>query len=174
MPLKALSTRVAGDTAKFGVSEARWSLYPMAGSAVRLRRQIHVELSREKITALNLSVDRIVQMLRQENQNTPLGEVMQGDATYLVRNRGQFNNLDDIRNLQSITNGRIRQRSTSEQRDPGNDRPRQNPGPRLAPKRKPAPEGAGSSTSILSLPISCACGASWPGSCHRPACRLPS
>ena len=40
-----------------------------------LRRQIHIELSKEKITALNLSVDRVVQMLRQENQNTPLGEV---------------------------------------------------------------------------------------------------
>ena len=40
-----------------------------------LRRQIHIELSKEKITALNLSVDRVVQTLRQENQNTPLGEV---------------------------------------------------------------------------------------------------
>ena len=48
-----------------------------------LRRQIHVELSKEKITALNLSVDRVVQMLRQENQNTPLGEIYQGDATFL-------------------------------------------------------------------------------------------
>ena len=31
---------MAGESARFGVSEARWSLYPMAGSAVRLRRQI--------------------------------------------------------------------------------------------------------------------------------------
>jgi HAE1 family hydrophobic/amphiphilic exporter-1 len=68
-----------------------------------LRRQIHVELSKEKITALNLSVDRIVQTLRQENQNTPLGEVSQGDATYLVRSQGEFTNLDDIRNLVVLT-----------------------------------------------------------------------
>jgi HAE1 family hydrophobic/amphiphilic exporter-1 len=68
-----------------------------------LRRQIHVELSKEKITALNLSVDRIVQMLRQENQNVPLGEVNQGDSTYLVRSQGQFNNLDDIRDLVVMT-----------------------------------------------------------------------
>ncbi len=68
-----------------------------------LRRQIHVELSREKITALNLSVDRVVQMLRQENQNTPLGEVSQGDATYLVRSQGEFASLDDIRNLVAMT-----------------------------------------------------------------------
>ena len=68
-----------------------------------LRRQIHIELSREKITALNLSVDRIVQVLRQENQNTPLGEVAQGDALYLVRSQGEFTNLDDIRNVVVMT-----------------------------------------------------------------------
>jgi enoyl-CoA hydratase len=38
--LQATEIRVAGESARFGVSEARWSLYPMAGSAVRLRRQI--------------------------------------------------------------------------------------------------------------------------------------
>jgi enoyl-CoA hydratase len=32
--------RVAGESARFGVSEVRWSLYPLAGSAVRLPRQI--------------------------------------------------------------------------------------------------------------------------------------
>jgi enoyl-CoA hydratase len=38
--LQATEVRVAGEGARFGVSEARWSLYPMGGSAVRLRRQI--------------------------------------------------------------------------------------------------------------------------------------
>ena len=38
--LQGTDIRVAGESARFGVSEARWSLYPMAGSAVRLRRQI--------------------------------------------------------------------------------------------------------------------------------------
>lgn len=38
--LQAMEVRVAGESARFGVSEARWSLYPMAGSAVRLPRQI--------------------------------------------------------------------------------------------------------------------------------------
>src|SRR5689334_11573364 len=68
-----------------------------------LRRQIHVELSKEKITALNLSVNQIVQTLRQENQNTPLGEIYQGDATFLVRSQGQFQNIEDIRNLVMLT-----------------------------------------------------------------------
>ncbi len=38
--LQAMEVRVAGEGARFGVSEARWSLYPMGGSAVRLPRQI--------------------------------------------------------------------------------------------------------------------------------------
>ncbi|MGH9254016.1 MAG: efflux RND transporter permease subunit [Vicinamibacterales bacterium] len=68
-----------------------------------LRRQIHIELSKEKVTALNLSVDRVVQVLRQENQNVPLGEVTQGDAMYLVRSQGEFTNLDDIREVVVMT-----------------------------------------------------------------------
>src|SRR4051812_37547075 len=68
-----------------------------------LRRQIHVELSKEKVTALNLSVNQVVQTLRTENQNTPLGEIYQGDSAFLVRSQGQFQNIDDIRNLVVMT-----------------------------------------------------------------------
>jgi len=38
--LQGTEIRVAGEGATFGVSEARWSLYPGGGSAVRLPRQI--------------------------------------------------------------------------------------------------------------------------------------
>jgi HAE1 family hydrophobic/amphiphilic exporter-1 len=68
-----------------------------------VRRQIHVELSKEKITALNLSVTQVVNTLRSENQNTPLGEIYQGDATFLVRSQGQFQSLEDIRNIVVMT-----------------------------------------------------------------------
>jgi hydrophobic/amphiphilic exporter-1 (mainly G- bacteria), HAE1 family len=68
-----------------------------------LRRQIHVELSKEKIQALDLSVDRVVNILRTENQNIPLGEIYRGDMTYLVRSQGQFSNLDQIRDLVVLT-----------------------------------------------------------------------
>jgi HAE1 family hydrophobic/amphiphilic exporter-1 len=68
-----------------------------------VRRQIHVELSKEKITALNLSVNQVVQTLRSENQNTPLGEIYQGDATFLLRSQGQFQSIEDIRNLVVLT-----------------------------------------------------------------------
>ena len=68
-----------------------------------LRRQIRVDLSREKITALGLPVDRIVQVLRTENQNIPVGEINDGSLTYLVRSPGQFNDLEEIRNLVVLT-----------------------------------------------------------------------
>ncbi len=38
--LQATDIRVAGESARFGVSEPRWGLFPMGGSAVRLVRQI--------------------------------------------------------------------------------------------------------------------------------------
>ncbi|MBO3736798.1 crotonase/enoyl-CoA hydratase family protein [Actinoplanes flavus] len=38
--LQATDVRVAGESARFGVSEARWGLFPLGGSAVRLPRQL--------------------------------------------------------------------------------------------------------------------------------------
>src|SRR6185436_5910390 len=72
-----------------------------------LRRQIHVELSKEKITALDLSVDRVTNVLRTENQNIPIGQVYRGDASYLLRSRGQFQNLEQIENLVVLTKNGI-------------------------------------------------------------------
>jgi hydrophobic/amphiphilic exporter-1 (mainly G- bacteria), HAE1 family len=72
-----------------------------------LRRQIHVLLSKEKIRALNLPVDRVVNLLRTENQNIPLGEIDEGDRTYLVRSQGQFENLNEIRDLVVLTQNNV-------------------------------------------------------------------
>jgi enoyl-CoA hydratase len=38
--LQGTDIRVAGASARFGVAEARWGLFPLGGSTVRLRRQI--------------------------------------------------------------------------------------------------------------------------------------
>jgi enoyl-CoA hydratase len=43
--LQACDIRVAGESARFGVSEARWGLFPLGGSAVRLPRQIPYTLA---------------------------------------------------------------------------------------------------------------------------------
>jgi HAE1 family hydrophobic/amphiphilic exporter-1 len=72
-----------------------------------LRRQIHVLLSKEKIRALNMPVERVVNLLRTENQNIPLGEIDEGDRTYLVRSQGQFESLEEIRELVVMTQGGV-------------------------------------------------------------------
>src|SRR4029077_7893185 len=38
--LQGTDIRIAGESAKFGIAEAKWSLYPMGGFAVRRARQI--------------------------------------------------------------------------------------------------------------------------------------
>ena len=64
-----------------------------------LRREIHVGLNLSKLRALNLPVERVVQILRQENLNRPVGPVNEGRFEVLLRTQGEFQNLDDIRNL---------------------------------------------------------------------------
>jgi HAE1 family hydrophobic/amphiphilic exporter-1 len=89
-----------------------------------LRRQIHVNLSREKITALNLAPDRVVQILRTENQNIPLGEVNDASRTLLLRSPGQFTNIEEIRNLVVLTRDGVPvyMRDIAEVRDATEDR----------------------------------------------------
>jgi enoyl-CoA hydratase len=45
--LQATQVRVAGESARFGISEVRWGLFPIGGSTVRLRRQIPYTLAAE-------------------------------------------------------------------------------------------------------------------------------
>ena len=68
-----------------------------------LRRQVRVELSKEKITALDLSVDRVINVIRTENQNVPLGEIIEGDTNFLLRSQSEFQSVDQIRDLVVLT-----------------------------------------------------------------------
>ena len=61
-----------------------------------LRRQIHVNLSLEKLQALNLSVGEVVATLRNENLNRPVGPVHEGRYEVLVRTEGEFDDTEDI------------------------------------------------------------------------------
>ncbi|MDE0164916.1 MAG: efflux RND transporter permease subunit [Bryobacterales bacterium] len=68
-----------------------------------LRRQIHVYLDLKKIRALNLSVAQVVQTLRRENLNRPVGPVFEGRYEVLLRTQGEFENLQDILNVAVAT-----------------------------------------------------------------------
>ncbi len=61
--LGATEIRVAGRSAKFGISEARWSLYPMGGSAVRIPRQIPWSVAAELLlTGDHIPAERALQL----------------------------------------------------------------------------------------------------------------
>ncbi len=72
-----------------------------------LRREIHVDLNLAKLRALNLPVERVVQILRQENLNRPVGPVHEGQFEVLLRTQGEFQNLDDIRGLVVATRNNV-------------------------------------------------------------------
>ncbi|MDW8354975.1 MAG: efflux RND transporter permease subunit [Bryobacterales bacterium] len=72
-----------------------------------LRREIHVKLDLKKLRALDLSVARVVDIIRQENLNRPVGPVREGRFELLLRTQGEFDNLEQIRNLVVTTRNGI-------------------------------------------------------------------
>ena len=61
--LGATEIRVAGRAAKFGISEVRWSLYPMGGSAVRIPRQIPYTIACELLlTGDHITAERALEL----------------------------------------------------------------------------------------------------------------
>jgi HAE1 family hydrophobic/amphiphilic exporter-1 len=72
-----------------------------------LRREIHVDLDLEKMRALDLSVAEVVRIVRQENLNRPVGPVREGRFEVLLRTQGEYQNLDQIRNLVVATRGSV-------------------------------------------------------------------
>ncbi len=61
--LGATEIRVAGQSAKFGISEVRWSLYPMGGSVVRIPRQIPYTVACELLlTGDHITADRALEL----------------------------------------------------------------------------------------------------------------
>ena len=61
--LQATDIRVAGRSARFGVSEARWGLFPLGGSAVRLVRQIPYTVAADLLlTGRHISADEALRI----------------------------------------------------------------------------------------------------------------
>ena len=72
-----------------------------------LRREIHVTLSTEKLRSYNLSVNQIVDVLRQENQNRPVGPMDEGKHEILLRTQGEFKDIEQMRNVVVASRGGI-------------------------------------------------------------------
>lgn len=63
-----------------------------------LDREIHVNLNAEKVKALGLPIDQILNRIKEENINLPAGTLEQGLLDVTIRTPGIYNNLDELRN----------------------------------------------------------------------------
>jgi hydrophobic/amphiphilic exporter-1 (mainly G- bacteria), HAE1 family len=61
-----------------------------------LRREIQVNLDRDRMLALGLSADRITTLLREENLNRPAGRVEEGNLDIFLRTVGEYRAAEDI------------------------------------------------------------------------------
>ncbi|MGH9324429.1 MAG: efflux RND transporter permease subunit, partial [Vicinamibacteria bacterium] len=64
-----------------------------------LRREIHVDLSLEKLRGYNLSIRNVVEVLRRENLNEPVGPVTEGNYELLLRTQGEFKDVSQIQDV---------------------------------------------------------------------------
>jgi len=60
------------------------------------RREIQVNLDRQKLESLNMSVSEVVDVLKRENVNQPAGNFEQGNLKLLIRSHGDFQNLEEV------------------------------------------------------------------------------
>ena len=62
-----------------------------------LQREIHVNLHADKIKALGLPLDMILNKIRSENVDVPAGTIERGNYEVLIRTPGVYSSLDEIR-----------------------------------------------------------------------------
>ena len=72
-----------------------------------LRRQILVELDLEKLLAYDISVGNVVNTLRRENVNEPVGPVPEGEFEVLLRTQGEFDSVVPMRSVVVTTRGGV-------------------------------------------------------------------
>jgi HAE1 family hydrophobic/amphiphilic exporter-1 len=63
-----------------------------------LNREIHVNLNAEKLMALKLPIDEILNRIEEENINLPAGTLEKGLMDVTIRTPGIYTSLDELRN----------------------------------------------------------------------------
>ncbi len=62
-------------------------------------REIRVMLKQDRLQALEITAAQVVDALKAENTNLPAGYLAAGSGDFLLRTMGEFQNLDEIRNV---------------------------------------------------------------------------
>jgi HAE1 family hydrophobic/amphiphilic exporter-1 len=63
-----------------------------------LTREIHIEVMRDRLLATGLTMDDIVQAVRNSSATAPGGNVQRGISELYIRSLGEYSNLDEIAN----------------------------------------------------------------------------
>lgn len=88
-------------------------------AAVRLRGgledEVRVAVNTQEIVKRNIPLELVARRLREENLNSALGKLEEGDTEFLVRALNQFKTVDDIANvvLTSVGNADVRLRDVA-------------------------------------------------------------
>jgi HAE1 family hydrophobic/amphiphilic exporter-1 len=61
-----------------------------------LRREIHVDLNRDRLQSMQIGTDQVLTALRRENVQLPAGNVYEGDFEILLRTQGEYTNMQQI------------------------------------------------------------------------------
>ena len=69
--------------------------------------KVYVEFSHERLAALGITPELIVESLKSQNAVLPAGSIDTRGDRVMVRVTGQFTNIDDIRNVPIAANGRV-------------------------------------------------------------------
>ena len=64
-----------------------------------LEREIQVNLDMNKLVAYNIPISRVLSLIKEENMNIPSGRIDREREEITVRTKGEFNNIDQIKNL---------------------------------------------------------------------------
>lgn len=71
-----------------------------------LQREVHVDVDPDKLKALEIPLDQVVQRLRAANVNLPAGTIETGSLEVTLRTPGQYTSLEQLRNTAvAVRNG---------------------------------------------------------------------
>ena len=95
---------------RYAEEDLKRKLEPVPGvAAVKvgggLEDEIQVDIDQRKLAQLGLSLDSVIQRLKQENVNLSGGRLEEGSQRYLVRTVNQFADIEQIRELLLTTAG---------------------------------------------------------------------
>ncbi|KQY52388.1 efflux RND transporter permease subunit [Lysobacter sp. Root494] len=98
------SVRALGALRRYAEEDLKKKLEPVDGvAAVKvgggLEDEIQVDIDQQKLAAINLPIDTVIQRLQQENINISGGRLEEGTQRYLVRTVNQFATVDEIRDM---------------------------------------------------------------------------